>query len=308
MDHCENRYQEWGYKNLIFSLSTNGSLLHKPKQLALLKKYSSYMHLGVSIDGDKEKHDRHRLTVGGKGSFDDVQKGMVAAMTYVNRNRLSVKATFTKDTISEFARSIKYLFSEYGNNVYTITANFNFEERFDVYDSALIANEQFEVIKYIQSNDFFAEYTFISNKDGNKQSINLFPPYRKEIVTPKEHNHCGSCTHMRSLGYNNEVYGCNRFSTMKRDAVALGKIEDGKFIDYENPLIEKVSNAYKEVPPWCQSCRFNNVCSDCVAVAVDEGINFHDYYRQNRMCGFTKASALTRLYNALLDTARRNPK
>lgn len=302
MEYCTKNLPSWGYKNYSFSFSTNATLLHKPKQEELIRKYHRHMYLGISLDGDKEKHDKHRLTIGGKGSFDEAMKGIGTALKYLNKNQLSIKATFTKDSISDYARSLKFLFNEFGNSVCRINGNFNFEERFDVYDGALIANEQLEVIRFILSNDFYAEYLFVTNKKGDKHPITLQHPLRKKIPTPLSSNRCGSCSgHMLSLGYNKKIYGCNRFSTSKREDVDIGHLENGQFIKNEtNGLQEKVFHAYKELPPWCQNCRFNEACSDCVAIPIDEGISHHDFYRQNRMCGYTKATQIAKLYNGLL--------
>lgn len=300
MGYCVSRYRDWGYAELRFTVSTNGTLLFKPKQLDIINRYKDFLDISVSIDGDKEKHDKHRLTIGGDGSFDDAKKGLDTLITILPKERIAIKSTFTKDSISDYSRCMKYLFSEYGNNVYSIQGNFNFEESFDVYDGSLIANEQLEVIRYLQSNTFFAEYLFISNSFGSNKTVGGQNPLVKPKIQRVMKNRCGSCNGMTSLGYNGEIYGCNRFSTMQKENVAMGKLENGNFQSYNNPLIEDIKHAYKEMPEWCQACRFNASCSDCVAIAIDEGISHHDYYRQNRMCGYTKASNLARLYNQLL--------
>lgn len=300
MHYCLVNFKQWGYHCLHFLYSTNGTLLHKPKQMALLKKYRNHLSLGISIDGDKAKHDKHRLTIGGKGSFDEVVKGIEAAKQYLTRDQISLKATFTKDSIGDYARSMKFLYSQYGNDVFSIQGNFNFEERFDVYDGTLIANETMEVARYLQSNDYYAEFMFKFNHKGEHQSMYLHNALLKPISVPLTSNRCGSCMHMTSLGYDGKLYGCNRFSTMKKDGMELGAIEDGQHVDYRNPLVDKVKEAYKEAPPWCQTCRFNKDCSDCVAIPIDEGLDYSEYYYQNRMCGYTKASAVAKLYNQLL--------
>lgn len=304
IEYCEIHLPLWGYTKYIYSFSTNGTLLHKPKQEELIKKYKDKINLGISIDGDKEKHDKHRLTVGGKGSFDACMKGIETAIRYIKKCNLSIKATFTKDSISDYARSMKFLFNQFGNHVSLIQGNFNFEERFDVYDGSFIANEQFEVVRFIMSNDFHAEYLFVMNKHGDKRPILNRYPLMNIKPKPLTRNRCGSCSgNMVSIGYDKKIYGCNRFSTMKRDEVELGYLDNGQFIENTiNDIKSKVTDAYKELPSWCQSCRFNQECSDCVAIAVDEGLSHHDYYRQNRMCGYTKATQLAKLYACLLRT------
>ncbi len=53
------------------ALQTNGTLLNDD-WARFFRKYNFL--IGVSLDGPKEIHDRHRITVTGKGSFDLVMR------------------------------------------------------------------------------------------------------------------------------------------------------------------------------------------------------------------------------------------
>ncbi|MFB4305865.1 FxsB family cyclophane-forming radical SAM/SPASM peptide maturase [Actinomadura sp. GTD37] len=56
-----------------FRIQTNGVLLDPPF-LELFDEYG--VHVGVSLDGDEEGHDRHRKTPSGRGSFQSVRAGL----------------------------------------------------------------------------------------------------------------------------------------------------------------------------------------------------------------------------------------
>lgn len=58
---------------LNFSMQTNGTLL-TPEVLDEFLKLG--ISVGVSIDGYQAAHDRHRIYPNGKGSFDDVKRGI----------------------------------------------------------------------------------------------------------------------------------------------------------------------------------------------------------------------------------------
>lgn len=298
MSFVKERYLDYGFKKLYFNYSSNGTLLFRPKQLALIKKFKENMYIGVSLDGDKEKHDKHRLTIDGKGSFDDALKGYNIAYDILGKCRMNLKATFTKDSINDYARSVKYLLS-LERSPRELQANFNFEENFDQYDGILIANELLEVLKYYMSlpKHLRCELTQIVKDDvffSTVDNCNLTKP------KPLSQNRCGTCNQMSSLGFDGKVYGCNRFLSMERPNMDIGSVKGGKLEFHEVSIRNDILHAYKQLPDSCQNCRFNNSCADCVAVALDEGISYKDYYSQRRMCGYTKAKEIAKIYGRRL--------
>ncbi len=57
------------------TIQTNGTLLDE--QWAAFFKANDFL-VGISVDGPQEAHDRYRVNKGGKGSFDDVMRGLAA--------------------------------------------------------------------------------------------------------------------------------------------------------------------------------------------------------------------------------------
>lgn len=301
MNYTVEKYKQWGYRSLEFAFSTNATLLIKPKQKEILEKYKDFITLGVSIDGDKEKHDKHRLTIGGKGSFDEADEGTKTAISILGGNRMSVKATFTKDSIQDYARSMKFILDRYPE-IHYVSGNFNFEEKFDEYDGIKIANEIIHVVKYIHTEKIRAKFFRVCDYNGNDDA--WIRPFKKLTVMPLKENRCGSCTAMTSVGFKGKVYGCNRFLTMDKPGMEMAEIREGKFVDLKNPIVDKVQKAYTSLPTACQSCRFNRSCSDCLAIPIDEGITHEEYYKQRRMCGYTKGNEVAKLFNTLINRRR----
>lgn len=62
-----------GRKTITNSLQTNGTLL-TDKWCAFLKKH--HFMVGISLDGPKEIHERYRKDRNGKGTFDQVMRGL----------------------------------------------------------------------------------------------------------------------------------------------------------------------------------------------------------------------------------------
>nr|DAJ39501.1 MAG TPA: radical SAM peptide maturase, CXXX-repeat target family [Caudoviricetes sp.] len=299
-EFIEQEYRNYGFKGYNLSFSTNATLLWRRKQKDFLIKFKDKINLGISIDGDKEKHDLHRLTVDGKGSFDDCIKGYNMAYEILGRDKINIKATFTKDTIKDYARSVKYLMSLENKPRY-IHANFNFEEKFDEYDGVLIALELINIFEYMMSQPSEDWVDFLMLFE-NKTIINTVPTLSNVKPKPLTENRCGSCSnHMVSLGFDGKTYGCNRFLSMKRDGMDIGKVENAQLIEHTHSIKEEILGAYKQLPNQCQNCLFNRDCSDCVAIAHDENIPIKEYYNQYRQCGFTKAKHLIKDYaNRLL--------
>ncbi|UPK43612.1 radical SAM protein [Paenibacillus pabuli] len=70
VEYVRNKYTEF-FKNINFSLTTNASLLTESKIRYMLENNFS---ISVSLDGDRENHDRNRVTLNNKGTFDLVFK------------------------------------------------------------------------------------------------------------------------------------------------------------------------------------------------------------------------------------------
>jgi uncharacterized protein len=57
----------------VYTIQTNGTLLDE-EWAALFREYGFLV--GISIDGPRDLHDAYRVNKGGKGSFDEVMRGL----------------------------------------------------------------------------------------------------------------------------------------------------------------------------------------------------------------------------------------
>jgi uncharacterized protein len=67
-----NRYLKPGQK-AVYTIQTNGTLLDE--EWAEFFKENDYL-VGISIDGPRDMHDTYRVNKGGRGSFDQVVRGL----------------------------------------------------------------------------------------------------------------------------------------------------------------------------------------------------------------------------------------
>jgi sulfatase maturation enzyme AslB (radical SAM superfamily) len=73
--------------------------------------YHGLVSLSISLDGNKELHDKCRVDLEGKGSYDRV----IAAVRHYKEHTgfmPGIKMTFSPDNIPYLAESYKYLVSE----------------------------------------------------------------------------------------------------------------------------------------------------------------------------------------------------
>jgi uncharacterized protein len=101
--HARGRAAEFSVA-LALSMTTNGTITG-PAAWRVMN--DADLELSVSFDGRPTEHDRHRLTVAGRGSSDAVLRTM-AALTAAGR-AFSVVAVVRSDTVAHLAEGLEFL-------------------------------------------------------------------------------------------------------------------------------------------------------------------------------------------------------
>lgn len=292
MDYCETIKKDYYIDFVYHSISTNGTLLKNPKCKRLLNKYKNQIGLGISIDGTKEKHNLHRLTINGLGSYDNAVLGLKVAKE-IGVSYTHLKATFTRKTIPLYFDSFKNLVTLKPDSLHM---NFAFEEIITEQDGIHIALEMMNSMEWLLSlpkKDRVNIYMYLENGEV----LSMYNPIVEERIKPLDRNRCGTANEMSCLGFDRKLYGCNRFVSMSRPGMELGILkDDGTIENINQQLSSEIKSAYKSLPSWCNSCRHNTSCSDCVAISYDEGLPPSEMYKQSRQCGFTKAKELVKIW------------
>ncbi len=91
-------------RKLVFLLTTNGLLLDKEKAEYLMKHLNE---LSVSIDGCREAHDLNRVSVSGRGSYQEVIHNI--EQSGVDKSRLRIRMTVTANNVAYLARGVDNL-------------------------------------------------------------------------------------------------------------------------------------------------------------------------------------------------------
>ena len=94
-------------ERLILSLTTNGLLLNREK-LSFLE--GAGVELSVSIDGNEQTHDTHRLTVGGQPTYQRLASLFPRLLEY--RPLVTIASTFTPQTVAGLYDGIRDIFKQ----------------------------------------------------------------------------------------------------------------------------------------------------------------------------------------------------
>lgn len=91
-------------KKISWSMTTNGTLLNEATLEALQNKKLKIL---ISIDGDREAHDRHRLTPDGSSAYDRVVKSLPLVEQY--QPWMGARMTITPDNVDRASDNVRHL-------------------------------------------------------------------------------------------------------------------------------------------------------------------------------------------------------
>lgn len=265
--YIEKKYSMF---NPLYTITTNGLCFNKYNS-EFLKKHNFYISL--SIDGDKENHDRNRINIRGEETYDiimnnvnkffnnykhiastacydyntdlikmdnlvtkNVQQPRLQKITLINDNETTYYNQFSADNEENTKKQIGKLINEYAKKLIA-------EEEPSILTEALIGTELqalYDRIKFKNGHLFFSNNT-----------SNCVPGSKLYVQVD------GSFTI------------CERVAPFKE--LIIGNVNDGINIDYIKKLMDKYS---KEVLVKCSKCPISNICNQCFANTNIKSGNF----------------------------------
>lgn len=123
VEYCEQRIEGMNPKpTLRFIMNTNGTLM-TDEAIALMRKPRRFA-VFVSLDGDRDVHDRFRVNAAGKGSYDDVIAGLEKLREAdIAFQLVGVVSTATASSLGKTVRALAPL----GGTKVVLAANFRDE-------------------------------------------------------------------------------------------------------------------------------------------------------------------------------------
>jgi len=109
--------------------------------------------------------------------------------------------------------------------------------------------------------------------------------------------YCGTVVHMTCLGFDRNIYGCNRFMSTVTTRNAVAKLVGRTIVNTDGEkLLNEINTQYTDYPDQCLGCPTKHACGSCAAAAYENGDGEKEarkeYHAERRQCGWTTARAL----------------
>lgn len=268
------------FSNYRLSFSSNGILYNDVRVQEYLKKNSRHVYVGISVDGNKKKHDLQRVKVDGTCSYDEVIKNVPLWLEQFPG--AITKATFSHEDLPYLKDSIINLWNL---GIKDVAANIIFENVWSEGDPKIYEKQLKDLGDYI-----------IENKIWNKYTVSFFNPNIGFQLQEHElkRNTCGA-GNMLSIDCEGNFYPCIRFldfSLNNREGRSIGDVKTGVNLDKIKPFLTlTVENQNSEE---CLNCEVATGCSGCTGFNYDCFGTI--YKRATYLCDMHKANVSANKY------------
>jgi uncharacterized protein len=231
------------------SITTNGYLLTKP----IAKKLSKYnfRHAQITIDGQKKFHDKNRILLNGKGTYDRILQNLCAAVEYLP---IIVRVNVDKENflyIEEFLNDLKA--HGLGKNITVYFSCIHDSCRNYDYDKT----KAFTLLEFIKVRENLCEK--LREFDFKQLNHRLFPKLM-----------ASNCIATKALHYiigpKGELYKCTE--DIGNDSETIGNI-----FDFTNEVISGIGSENRS---YCSKFMnfdptLNSVCGKCSFLPICMG-------------------------------------
>ena len=267
VDGLETIYQKTK-REFHIAVITNGTIYNDEikKLVKKIQKHFNFYYI-VSLDGDKETHDKNRHSYICKGSYDLVIKNSTEFKKDFPDVRMEYHCVVNKDVANNFYKCAKSLFR---NNLFIsgtckFLSNTNCENGYTVEDYENVYRDIMRLNEEGYSLEFLAE-----RLDGLLYGIDY--RYRNSIT---EKDVCYNCEQILNIDTDGDVYPCNHYITLKYEDLKKYSIynivtEKGKPFDINK--IEKMCDV-----PKCNNCEYKFSCYICSASVDINGVKGFEY-------------------------------
>jgi radical SAM peptide maturase (CXXX-repeat target family)/CXXX repeat peptide maturase len=270
------------FSNYIISFSSNGLLYSNDKVQRFLDKNKGHVSVGISIDGDKPKHDLQRVYPDGKGSYDDVIDN-VRLLLQQNPNAVT-KVTIGHEDLPLIKDSLIHLQSL---GYKEIAANVVFEDVWRQGDDQIFEDQLIKLADYIIDNNIWDKclITLFSDQIGYKLDHEQL-----------EKSVCGT-GRMFAVDAGGDIYSCVRFMSYSlngKEARSIGNIETGINMDHYRAFRTIIPKYV--LPQVCLDCNVNSECMYCTGQNYDVAEVDTLYRRSTAICDMHKARVRANRY------------
>ncbi len=245
IEYTERLFQSAG-KKIDFSLTTNATLLTE-STIEYLDDHA--VGIAVSMDGPRAFHDRNRITIGGKGTYDVVRKKVDLLLARYKSRPVGVRVTLTHG-ILDVERIWDHLFNTIG------FAEVGFAPVTSGDTTAFNLVEEELIQLYANMKDLGQLYLSEALKGRNIGFSNLHQLLTDLHEGRKKKLPCGAGVGMVAVDNEGGVNLCHRFTGS--DQPLMGHVERGMDIAALNTFLNQRQN---HLAARCATCRIRNLCA-----------------------------------------------
>ena len=265
-----------------FNFASNGLLYDTPDVQKYIKKNSGHVCIGLSIDGNKIKHDLQRIKPDGSGSYDDVLKNVPLWLEQFPGG--TTKATFAHADLPYLKDSI---ISLWDIGIKMVMANVIFEDEWRDGDDDIFEEQLRELADYVMENKLWEEY-----------SVRFFAPSIGFPLTDEglNRNFCGAGV-MLAIDYKGNYFPCLRFldfTLNNKEGLCIGNVDIGINTDKIRPFLALTVETQSK--DECKTCEVASGCAWCTGFNYDAADTNTIYQRATFNCKMHKANVRANEY------------
>jgi len=239
------------YDGHMFSITTNGICYSDPKIQEFIQKYLKELHINITLDGTKKKHNTNRLYPDGRGSYENVVGNIPLWVSQFPEG--ASKVTLTREDLPEICDSVENLWSL---GIRNINFGFVLEDSWQPEDADIISEQLKKLADLVVQNGMM---------DGRRLPFfNITDPGR--LPDTKAAKGVCNAGNIVTVGLDGKLYPCARFApgtqTSKPDRY-IGDVVNGINDDLLRPFVTYDRRKYSS--SQCEECEVDNSCNWCHA-------------------------------------------
>lgn len=266
------------FNSYRFSFSTNGINYDSPKVQSFIKKNIAHLHIGITIDGTKQKHDLNRIWKGNdaeRGSYEEVVRNIPLWISQFPN--AGTKVTISTADIKYIKESVLHLYSL---GIHEVNINVVFEDVWNDGDDILFEAQLIALADEIIEKELYLDFacSFFSETIGHPLDRSLH-----------NSNWCGAGK-MLAVDAAGLFYPCTRFaaySLRSKRPIVIGNVNDGIDNNKLRPFLSL--DRITQSPIECIDCDVAEGCAWCQGENYDAADTDTIYQRSTAICKMHKA-------------------
>ena len=270
-----NLNHHW-FNSYMFSFSTNGINYDSQKIQEFIRKNRNHLSIGITIDGNRVKHDLNRVYKNSsRGSYNDVVKNV--PLWNSQFPQVGTKVTISSADIPYICESVIHLFKL---GIHIVNINCVFENVWKENDDRLFQEQLISLADRIIDEEYYKNYScsFYNQTIG------------KPLDSVQDNqNWCGAGM-MLSIDAAGNFYPCTRFaaySLRSKKPIIIGNVRDGIDQNKLRPFL--TLDRMTQSPEKCRHCEVASGCAWCQGENYDAADTPTIYQRATAICKMHKA-------------------